>query len=105
MAPTDYGPNNPPKSHELYAGAKYIGDKCFDPNLVFFKCKDAHEHPKKCLEEGKAVHACVHTALQDLQKRAPKEFASYASCLKLHNLKMDECRSKQLLFETAVFGK
>ncbi|KAG8463047.1 hypothetical protein KFE25_001820 [Diacronema lutheri] len=104
MAPTEFGPNRPPKSHELYAAAKYIGDKCFDQNLAFFKCKDAHDHPQKCLEEGKAVHACVYTALGDLQKKAPKEFDSYASCLQLNDLKLEECRAKQLLFEVAVFG-
>ncbi|KAJ1632408.1 hypothetical protein T492DRAFT_591141 [Pavlovales sp. CCMP2436] len=105
MAPTEFGPDRPPKSFELYAAAKYIGDKCFDQNLAFFKCKDAHEHPKKCLGEGKEVHACVHTALHALQIKAPVEFEDYAACLSIRSLKMDECRQYQLLFEAAIYGK
>lgn len=101
---SEYGPNRPPKSYELYAAAKYIGDKCFDQNLTFFKCKDAHDHPQKCLDEGKEVHACVYSSLNALQQKAPKEFQSYALCLELHSLKMEHCRTKQLIFETAVFG-
>lgn len=104
MAAVEFGPNRPPKSHELYAAAKYIGSKCFEQNLAFFKCKDAHDHPSKCLDEGKAVHGCVYASLTELQKKAPKEFGAYASCLETHALKMEKCRAKQLAFETAVFG-
>jgi hypothetical protein len=46
----------------------------------------------------------VYTSLTELQKKAPKEFGAYASCLETHALKMEKCRAKQLVFETAVFG-
>jgi NADH dehydrogenase (ubiquinone) 1 alpha subcomplex subunit 8 len=103
--PVEFGPNRPPKSYELYAASRYIGDKCFDMNLAFFKCKDEHDHPLKCLEEGKAVHACVYTALHAVQAKAPAEFQRYGACLALQSLKMENCRALQLQYEAAVYGK
>jgi len=103
MAPT-YSSEHPPKSHELYAASKVIADKCFEQNLAFFRCKDAHDHPAKCLDEGKEVHACVHETLGLIHKKASAEFTSYANCLDAYSLKMDMCRTKQLIFEAAFFS-
>lgn len=104
MSPRSYSAEAPPKSHELYAAAKVIGDRCFDQNLAFYKCKDSTPHPSKCIEEGKEVQACVHATLLEIEKKAPREFRTYADCLAWNTLKPEECRTKQLLFEAAYYS-
>mmetsp|Transcript_10324 Transcript_10324/g.35102 ORF Transcript_10324/g.35102 Transcript_10324/m.35102 type:complete len:105 (+) Transcript_10324:85-399(+) len=103
MAPADFGEKNPPKSNDLYATAKFIGDRCFDENLAFFKCKDAHGHPARCLDQGQAVRKCAFAVMNDVQKKAPKELKAYSDCLHDNGLKLDRCRHVQKAFEEAVF--
>lgn len=100
----EYGAKNPPKSFELYAAGKFIGDKCLQENMEFYSCKDSSGHPSKCLEEGKRVQACVYGVMNDLLKKAPKEMQDYAACLDEKNLKIRPCRRLQQAFEDTVLS-
>ena len=45
----------PPTSSELYAAGRVIGNRCFDQNLEFLKCKNADANPATCLKQGEEV--------------------------------------------------
>jgi hypothetical protein len=74
--------SRPPLAHELYAAARVIGNKCFDENLEFMKCKDRHgKDPAACAPQGTAVHTCVYALYKDIASKAAAEFKDYAACL------------------------
>jgi len=106
MSASEVGPEGrPPKANELYAAARVIGNKCFDENLDFMKCKGVKgEAPTACAAEGEAVHKCVYSLYKDISAKAAKEFKDYASCLDGADLRVAMCKQKQSAFENAYYA-
>jgi len=97
--------SRPPKANELYAAARVIGNKCFDENLDFMKCKGAKGgEPSACVAEGEAVHKCVYGLYKDISGKTAKEFKDYASCLDGADLRVAMCKKTQTAFESAYYA-
>ena len=65
---------------ELYAAGRVIGNKCFDQNLDWLKCKQAKgEGPSACATEGEAVHKATVEQLAVAQKKLEEFEASDAN--------------------------
>ncbi len=90
---------------ELYAAGRVIGNKCFDENLDFMKCKASKgEDPTQCMAEGKQVHNCVYGLYKDINSKAAKEFNAYAKCLDDSDLAVAQCKKLQEAFETTYYA-
>ena len=61
MSASEVAPSSrPPMANELYAAGRIIGNKCFDENLDFMKCKQSKgEGPTACAAEGEEKSAGV----------------------------------------------
>ena len=95
----------PPMATELYAAGRVIGNKCFDENLEWMKCRQAKgEGPTACSDEGAAVHKCVYGLYKDIAGKAAKEFADYAYCLNWYDLAVPNCKKEQATFEKAYYA-
>ena len=106
MSASEVAPSSrPPKSSELYAAARVIGNKCFDENLDFMKCKSVKGNgPSACAAEGEAVHTCVYALYKDISSKAAKEFKDYAGCLDGADLRIAMCKRPQAAFEAAYYA-
>ena len=92
-------------ANELYAAARVIGNKCFDENLDWMKCKASKgAEPTACAAEGEAVHKCVYGLYKDIAGKAAKQFKDYATCLDGADLQVPMCKKAQEAFETAYYG-
>ena len=97
--------SRPPMATELYAAGRVIGNKCFDENLDWMKCKsNKGEAPSACATEGEAVHRCVYGLYKDIAGKAAKEFKDYASCLSWYDLNVPSCKNEQATFEKAYYA-
>lgn len=95
----------PPLANELHAAARVIGNKCFDENLDFMKCKQGKgPEPSACAAEGESVHKCVYALYKDINSKAAKEFKDYAMCLDGSDLQLAPCKKYQEAFETAFYA-
>lgn len=106
MSASEVGPSSrPPLAHELYAAGRVIGNKCFDENLDWMKCKQTKgEGPTACAAEGEQVHKCVYTLFKDISSKAPKEFSDYAKCLDSYDLAVATCKKYQVAFEQTYYN-
>ena len=106
MSASAVGPDSrPPTGPELYAAARIIGNKCFDENLDFMRCKSTKgAEPSACTGEGEAVHKCVYGLHKDISGKAAKEFSALASCLDGADLRVPMCKAKQTAFEEAYYA-
>ena len=106
MSAGDVGPaSRPPMANELYAAGRIIGNKCFDENLDFMKCKQSKgEAPTACSAEGEQVHKCVYALFKDISGKAAKEFKDYAACLDTYDLQVPQCKKSQAAFEQAYYS-
>lgn len=48
-----------PKTSVLYALHKHIATTCKAQNRAFLACKEEHQDPSKCTDEGRGVITCV----------------------------------------------
>lgn len=97
--------SRPPMATELYAAGRVIGNKCFDENLDWMKCRKANgEGATACAEQGAAVHACVYGLYKEIAAKANKEFKDYAYCLNWYDLSVPSCKKEQATFETAFYN-
>ena len=97
--------SRPPFAHELYAAARVIGNKCFDENLDFMKCKSSKgQEPTACAIEGQSVHKCVYALYKEINSKASAEFTAYANCLDGSDLRVAQCKTKQAAFESAYYA-
>lgn len=48
-----------PKTSVLYALHKHIATTCKAQNRAFLACKEEHQDPSKCMDEGRGVITCV----------------------------------------------
>ena len=97
--------SRPPLAHELYAASRVIGNKCFEENLEFMKCKSSKgEGPSACTAEGQSVHKCVYSLFKDISSKAAAEFKDYANCLDGSDLRVGQCKAKQSFFEKAYYA-
>jgi NADH dehydrogenase (ubiquinone) 1 alpha subcomplex subunit 8 len=105
MSASEVGPaSRPPMANELYAAGRVIGNKCFDENLEFMKCKaNKGEAPTACKQEGEQVHKCVYALYKDISAKAPSEFKAYAACLDNYDLQVPQCKKQQQAFEAAYY--
>jgi len=103
---SEVGPSSrPPKANELYAAARVIGNKCFDENLEFMKCKETKGgEPSACAAEGQEVHKCVYGLYKEISAKAGAEFKAYANCLDGADLRVAMCKKTQSAFETAFYS-
>ena len=106
MSAGEVGPSSrPPMANELYAAGRVIGNKCFDENLDWLKCRQANgDSPTACTEQGTAVHKCVYGLYKEIAGKAPKEFKDYASCLSWYDLNVAPCKKEQATFEKAFYS-
>ena len=106
MSAAEVSPSGrPPLAHELYAAARVIGNKCFDENLDFMKCKGSKgTEPSACAAEGETVHKCVYALYKDISSKAAKEFKDYAGCLDGSDLRVAQCKKYQAAFEGAYYA-
>ena len=106
MSASEVGPSSrPPMANELVAAARVIGNKCFDENLKFMKCKQSKgNEPSACLPQGEAVHTCVYALYKDISSKAAKEFKDYANCLDSYDLAVPNCKKYQSAFESAYYS-
>ena len=106
MSAGDIGPaGRPPMATELYAAGRVIGNKCFDENLSFMKCKASKgDEPTACATEGQQVHKCVYALYKDISSRASQEFSAYAKCLDNSDLSVAQCKKLQETFERAYYN-
>eukprot|EP00966_Prymnesium_polylepis_P004345 99567-Prymnesium_polylepis.1 len=78
----DIAPNGrPPMATELYAAGRIIGNKCFDENHEFLKCKATNKNPSECMEAGTEVHKCVYGIYKEIGGKAPQQFKDFVACL------------------------
>lgn len=105
MSAASVGPSTrPPMATELYAAGRVIGNKCFDENLDFMKCKAAKgAEPIACASEGQTVHKCVYALFKDINSKAGAEFSAYAKCLDNSDLGVAQCKHVQAAFESAYY--
>ena len=97
--------SRPPKATELYAAGRVIGNKCFDENLDWMKCRSVKgEGPSACAPEGEAVHKCVYGLYKEIAGKAAKEFSTYTSCLDWYELNVPSCKKEQANFEKAFYA-
>ena len=103
---SEIGPKSrPPLATELYAAGRLIGNKCFDENLNWMKCRQAKgEGPSACATEGEEVHKCVYGLYKDIAGRAAKEFKDYAYSLNWYDLNVPSCKTEQAKFEKAFYA-
>ena len=95
----------PPKAAELYAAARVIGNKCFDENFDFMKCKSANRGgPTSCQAEGETVHRCVYGLYKDISAKAAKQFKDHALCLDSADLQVAACKKTQAAFESSYYA-
>ncbi len=107
MAASEVSPTSrPPMANELYAAGRIIGNKCFEENLDFMKCKQSKgSAPTACAEQGEAVHKCVYGLFKDISGKAAKEFKDYAACLDSYDLQVANCKKYQSAFESAYYAQ
>ena len=105
MSASEVSPGSrPPMAHELYAAGRVIGNKCFDENLEWTKCKATKgEAPTACAAEGESVHKCVYALYKDIAGKAAPEFKAFAQCLDSHDLAVPACKKYQEKFEAAYY--
>lgn len=97
--------SRPPMATELYAAGRVIGNKCFDENLDWMKCRSTKgEAPTACTPEGDAVHKCVYGLYKDIASKAAKEFDAYAYCLNWYDLSVPSCKKEKETFEKAYYA-
>lgn len=89
---------------ELYAAGRVIGNRCFDENHDFLKCKANDKSPEGCTEQGTQVHRCVYGIFKEINKKAKPEFKKYAECLDFNDLRVHKCKTLQKAFENAYYG-
>eukprot|EP00965_Chrysotila_dentata_P012099 396910-Pleurochrysis_carterae.AAC.3 len=94
----------PPLSHELYGAGRVIGNKCFEENLQYLKCRAQDAHPAKCAAEGEVVHKCVYDLFKEISGKAPEEFKKLTKCLDYGDLTMSFCRKEQEAFERKFYA-
>ena len=106
MSAGEVGPSTrPPMANELYAAGRVIGNKCFDENSEWMKCKQSKgDGPLACAAEGEQVHKCVYALFKDISGKAAKEFSDYARCLDSYDLQVPHCKKYQSAFESAYYG-
>eukprot|EP00316_Scyphosphaera_apsteinii_P003359 CAMPEP_0119307466 /NCGR_PEP_ID=MMETSP1333-20130426/7954_1 /TAXON_ID=418940 /ORGANISM="Scyphosphaera apsteinii, Strain RCC1455" /LENGTH=104 /DNA_ID=CAMNT_0007311017 /DNA_START=106 /DNA_END=420 /DNA_ORIENTATION=- len=95
----------PPMSTELYAAGRIIGNKCFDENFDFMKCKAKDERPSACLSEGEQVHQCVYSLFKEISAKAKPELYKFTKCLDYADLRTWECKKEQAAFERAFYNR
>ena len=105
MPANEVGPQaRPPMATELYAAGRVIGNKCFDENLDFMKCKASKGgDPVACASEGQQVHKCVYALFKDINSKASAEFTAYAKCLDRSDLSVAQCKQVQEAFESTYY--
>lgn len=92
-------------ANELYAAGRVIGNKCFDENLDWMKCKQSKgDAPTACAAQGEQVHKCVYGLFKDISSKAAQEFKAYAKCLDYNDLAVPSCKKQQAEFEKAYYG-
>ena len=106
MSAGEVGPSSrPPMGNELYAAGRIIGNKCFDENLDWMKCKQSKgDAPTACAIEGEQVHKCVYALFKDINAKASAQFSAYAKCLDSYDLQIANCKKYQSEFEKAYFA-
>ena len=106
MSADEVGPTaRPPLAHELVAAGRVIGNKCFDENLDWMKCKGAKgEAPTACAVEGEAVHKCVYGLYKDISSKAALQFKNHAACIDSYDLDIGSCKKTQQIFESAYYA-
>ena len=97
--------SRPPMATELYAAGRVIGNKCFDENLDWMKCRSSKgEGPTACATEGEAVHKCVYGLYKEISSKAANEFKTYTYCLNWYDLAVPACKKEQETFEKAFYA-
>ena len=93
----------PPFSSELYAAGRIIGNKCYDENFEYMKCKVKDDAPAACTSEGERVHTCVYALYKEIAGKAPKQFEALSQCLDYYDLQSHSCKKEQAAFEKAFY--
>ena len=89
---------------ELYAAGRVIGNKCFEENREFLKCKAGDKNPTACLDQGTEVHKCVYGIFKEVNSKAGAEFKALSACLDDNDLRTHQCKKYQAAFEAAFYG-
>jgi len=101
----EIGPKGrPPFSWELYAIGRIIGNKCFDENHEYMKCKAKDNAPSACLTEGDEVHRCVYGLFKEITAKAKPEFEALKACLDWNDLRSQDCKKHQHALEKAYYN-